>query len=229
MISPESQGKFLAGSVDLRLSSVKQDRLEFTGNDVKHPFSGKSDVYRLSGLLDLGIVNRLDFLYLGHMSGTTVGIYGLKVQVLGKNRQEAKQGNFSVSLAGGTGRTGSSFDTSDNDLNNWTTNVDKLSWRVQHHEAGLVAGYRWANKLLHYVNAFYFHENLRGKVTTDGNTLQDAKFRDTQDGMIYSTGLLYDLGANWYLKADFSHMTAKWSSFHGTTSNTFNGGIGAQW
>jgi hypothetical protein len=90
-------------------------------------------------------------------------------------------------------------------------------------------GYRWATKLLHYANAYYFHDNLHGKVTTDNNVLQDAKFQGTQDGMIYSMGLSYDLGANWYIKGDLSHMESAWNSFRNTSNNSLNGAIGVAW
>lgn len=229
MISPESNGKFLSGAIDVRLGAAKQDRMEFTGNDTNEPFDGKSQEYKVSGLVDMGLIDRLDAIYLTHLSATTPGVLGLKVQVLGKNKHEAKKGNFSLSLYGGTGGSDASYDDLDNDLNDWTTNVEKLSYEVEHHEGGLIVGYRSSDRLLHYVNGIYFHELLRGKVTTDGNTLVDAKFRDTQDGMLYSTGIIYDLGAKWFFKADYSHMTSKWSSSRNTTNNSINGAIGASW
>lgn len=229
MISPEAQGRFGSGSVDLRLAATKQDRWSFADNNPKKPFDGETEVYKLSGLIDLGLVSRLDLVYLDYLSGTTVGIYGLKYQILGKTRAEAKEGNFSLSLFAAYGANRDNTNDDGDSSQNWASNVDKLSYRIEHHDLGLIMGYRWANQLLHYVNAYYFHERARGEVTTDGNVLDQAKFKNSQNGMIYSTGVIHDLGANWYLKFDFSHMTSKWSATRGSTSNAFNGGIGVAW
>lgn len=228
MISPEAQGKFLSGSVDIRLSSTKEDEWSFTNDDVKKPFDGERDTYKISGMIDLGLLNRLDFVYLDYLSGSTVGILGLKFQILGDTRKDAKKGNFSLSLFAGGGANEDSVDNSDNDLSNFTSNVDKLEYEVDHQDLGLIIGYRWSDSLLHYFNAYYFHENIKGKVTTDGS-LDRAKFKDSQDGMIYSSGVILDLGPNWFLKGDFSHMTSKWSSTRGFTSNAVNGGVGVHW
>lgn len=229
MISPEAQGKTFSGSIDLRLATTKQDRWSFTDNNPNKPFDGEAEVYKISGMIDLGLVNRLDFVYLDYLSGTTVGIYGMKIQLLGKTRDEAKKGNFSLSLFGGYGANKDSTNDDGDASQNWASNIEKLSYRIEHHDVGIIMGYRWADQLLQYVNAYYFHEKARGKVTTDGNILDEAKFKSTQNGMIYSTGAIQDLGANWFLKFDFSHMTSKWSSTRGSTSNAFNGGIGVHW
>lgn len=229
MISPEAQGKFFSGAVDIRLSSTKEDEWSFSDNDTKRPFDGERDIYKISGMLDLGLLNRLDFVYLDYLSGSTVGILGLKFQVLGDPRRTAKKGNFSLSVFAGGGSNDDSVDNSDNDLSNFTSNVDKLEYEVDHTDLGLIVGYRWSDSLLHYANTYYFHENIEGKVTTDGNALNQAKFKDSQDGMIYSTGLILDLGSAWFLKVDYSHMTSKWRSTRGFTSNAVNGGIGVHW
>ena len=229
MISPEAQGETFAGSVELRFAATKQDEWSFTNNNIKKPFDGERQVYKIAGMLDLGLLKRLDFVYMDYLSGSTVGVYGLKVQILGKPRKEAKRGNFSLSLFGGFGANNSTYDTSDNDFQNWSTNVDKLSYQVEHHDLGLIMGYRWQDKFLQYANVYYFHENVRGKVTTDNAVLNQQSFRANQNGLIYSTGLTYDLGANWYLKGDFSHMTSKWNSTRGETNNALNAGIGVYW
>jgi hypothetical protein len=229
MISPEAQGKFLAGSIEGRIAATKGDTFEFRGNDTKEPISGTSEDYKAGFMADLGLLERLDVVYLDYLSGATVGVYGLKFQILGESRQKSKEGNFSLSLMGAYGKNSASHSHGDNDLGDWTTNVEDLDYKLEHHEFGLILGYRWATKLLHYANAYYFHDNLRGEVTTDNNTLQDAKFKGTQDGMIYSMGLSYDLGASWYVKGDLSHMDSRWNSFRGTSNNSFNGAIGVAW
>lgn len=229
MISPEANGAFLKGSVDLRLAGTKRDHFEFQNNDPKKPFAEVDTTHKVGGLLDLGLVDRLDFIYLGHLSSTSSGILGLKGQVLGKTKDESKKGNFSLSLIAGAGGTSFDYDDLDNDVNDFFTNVEKLSADVEHYEGGLLLGYRSLDRLLHYANAVFFQENIRGKVTTDGNTLVDAKFKDSQEGMIYSTGIMYDLGANWGLKLDYTHMVSAWRSFRGSTTNTLSGAISAAW
>jgi hypothetical protein len=229
LISPEAQGKFLAGSIEARVAGTKGDNFEFQGNSTKEPISSTSNAHKLGFMADLGLLEKLDVVYLDYLSGATVGVYGLKFQVLGESRQKSKQGNFSLSVVGAYGKNSQSYNHGDNDLTDWTTNIEKLDYRLEHHEFGLIAGYRWAQKLLHYANVYYFHDNLNGKVTTDNNALQDAKFKGNQDGMIYSMGLSFDLSTSWYLKGDFSHMDSRWNSFRGTSNNSLNGAIGFAW
>lgn len=228
MISPETQGAFGSGHLEARLSAVQQDRLSFPGNDINQPVDSSITVHKLGGMLDLGLLKRLDLLYSDAIFGSAIGILGLKFQLLGKTRNESKKGNFSASFFTGYGN--SKVKTSDrSDIRNWTSDIDEIEFEVAHDEYGLILGYRWSNQLLHYFNTYYFHQNLKGSVTTDDGVLLDRSFKDTQDGMIYSTGLIFDLGTAWYLKADYSHTTSKWSSFRGNTANSVSAAIGAYW
>ena len=159
MISPETQGKFGSGHIEARLSGVKQDRLSFPGNDINQPVDSDILVHKLGGMLDLGLLKRLDLLYSDAIFGSAVGVLGLKVQVLGKTRDESKKGNFSASLFTGYGHT--EVETDDrNDIRNWASNIDRIDYEVSHEELGLILGYRWGDRLLHYFNTYYFHQDL---------------------------------------------------------------------
>lgn len=228
MISPETQGAFGSGHVEARLAAVKQDRLGFPGNDINQPVDSDVTVHKLGGMVDFGLLKRLDVIYSDSIFGSAVGILGLKVQFLGKTRNESKKGNFSASVFAGYGNTDEDVDD-ETDLENWVSNIDKIDYKVSHDEYGLILGYRWEDRLLHYFNAYYFHQNLKGSVTTDDNVLLDQSFEDTQNGMLYSTGLIFDLGTAWYIKADYSHMVSKWSSYRGSSANSVNAAIGAYW
>ena len=60
-------------------------------------------IYSLGLLFDIGIWDKLDFITYAPINAGS--IYGFKLQVLGKNRSEAKKGDHSFAVTGGYGYT----------------------------------------------------------------------------------------------------------------------------
>jgi len=106
--------------------------------------------------------------------------------------------------------------------------VDEIQVEMNHQDVGLILGYRWSDDLLHYVNAIYYEEEARGKVTNNTATLVDAPFKFNNSGAMYSTGLIIYAGRI-HFKADFSHTTTNWTSNRENSVNILNGAIGLNW
>lgn len=228
MISPETSNGFGNGTLDVRLQSSKRDELDFANDQVNNKVKNIDSPYAASILGEAGIVKRFDAFVIPS-AYLTPTLWGGKVQVLGHEYPEAKKGNFSASLMGAVGSRSESYSGSNNDLEDILNgNIEKLKVNTVHREAGLIIGYRWHDRLLHYANGIAFTEKVDGKVTTDNHTLQDAKFKYSQNGVIYSTGIIWYFGTS-HWKVDLSHMDSKWSKTGMQSVNSINTALGFSW
>ncbi len=223
MLSPEAQGKFGPGSLEVRVQSLKEYEMDFSGPSSKVPFTKDQAVHNLSGLGELGIVDPIDLFAI-----MTIGspfLIGGKLQFLGDRRASAKKGNFSASAALALGSRSTSWSENNGDID-WTGDeVKKAKTEFTHSDAGLYLGYRWFDSLLHYANAIYYAEEMSGKVTNRDETLKDAKFKYKNHGAIYSMGFIYYY-KSLQLKLDYSYMSSDWTYNHSEYINTLNGAIG---
>jgi hypothetical protein len=228
MISPEAQGKFLHSSLDgARIQSVQTNQFDFSGTTTDKKLSAKEGTYAAGISGEIGLFRRLDTYIIPSLS-TSPTIYGLKFQFLGDPKLEAKQGNFSASAIFGLGNQGFSRTDSENELDQLDSDIDEIDVNVDHEDVGLIVGYRWTDKLLHYANGYYIEEKVVGKVTNNSGTLEDVPFKYNNRGMLYSMGAIYYLKIV-YFKLDFSHMTLDWDHTAKQTSNSVNFGFGFHW
>ncbi|WP_408097883.1 hypothetical protein ACJVC5_02890 [Peredibacter sp. HCB2-198] len=227
MISPETHGKLGSGALEARLQATKYDRLDFDNDEIDNAVDRDSTPYTLGGLGELGLFRRLD-IFAMPSTVITPTLLGAKFQFIGNPRLEAKKGNFSASILLATGSKTTHNDDSDSLDDFFSGNIEKLSTKIKHNEVGLIAGYRWQDKLLHYVNVNYFRMDLNGNVTTDGGGLDNARFELHQDGMLYSTGLLYYF-AKAHVKFDYTYFTSDWTHTQKQTVNSLNAALGFDW
>lgn len=228
MISPETSKGFGNGNLELRLQSTKRDRLNFDNDKVNNKIEATDSPYAPSVLGEMGTVKRVDAFVIPS-AYLTPTLWGAKVQVLGDEQPDAKKGNFSASIMGAVGSKKETLSETGELDDIIFGNIDNLEVNTVHREIGLIAGYRWSDKFLHYANAVFFHEKVDGKVTTNNNTLQDAKFKYTQEGTIYSTGFILEFGKHAYWKVDYSYFLSDWSKTGKQTINSVNTAIGFHW
>lgn len=226
MLSPEAQGELGKGQVELRLEAQKRDNLDFKDDTVDNSIDRADTIYAVAPVGEIGLFNIMDIYIQPHTRAPTV--LGLKFQLLGKQRKEAGKGNFSTSLLVGYGSNSQESAASDDLSDFFSGNVDRIQMDTQHEEVGLIFGYRWSEKFLHYANFVYQKDRIEGKVTTDSGTLDDTDFKYNHDGMIYSTGfILYFGSAQW--KVDYSYATSDWSKTQLQTVNSVSTAIGFNW
>lgn len=227
MISPETHGKLGKGEVDLRLQGSKQYQMDFRGSSTNVPLHDDEVTYAVNASGELGIFKRLD-LYIISSFMMSPTLFGMKFQFLGDPRAEAKKGNFSASLTAATGSTSHERKDADTDDDIFDGGVDKIQVEMDHQDIGLLIGYRWGEHLLHYVNAIFYEEEVKGKVTNNSATLVDAPFKFKNSGSVYSTGLILYAG-NVQFKVDYSHFSTDWTYNQTNYANVLNGSFGFNW
>lgn len=227
MISPETQGELGSGSLEMRLQSSKRDKLDFSDETTKNSIDRADSPYALGAEGELGLHKRIDIFVIPSLILAPT-IFGAKYQFIGNPRLEAKAGNFSAAFLAGFGSRSESDLNSDDISDFFTENIKELEVKTKHKEVGLISGYRWHERFLHYANVIYLNETVEGKVTTDSGTLTDAKFKYHQDGMIYSMGFIYYF-AKAHLKADYSHFVSDWTRTQRQTVNSGNLALGFNW
>lgn len=227
MISPEAHGGLGKGALELRLQASKRDSFDFSDETTDNDVRRAGTPYAMGAMGEIGFFKRLDF-YIIPSVLLSPTIYGLKYQLIGSPKNEARAGNFSTSLMVGFGNHGQKVDDNDSLSDFFEGNIDHIYLENKHRDVGLIMGYRWSQNFLHYANGIYLNEDIKGKVTTDSGTLNDARFNYTQSGMIYSTGFIYYFAkAHW--KVDYSHFVSKWSKTEKQTVNTVNLALGFNW
>lgn len=227
MISPETHGKLGKGLLEARVQKVQVHQVDFSGSTADRPFEQQGDNSIVNGNFELGLWKRLDFFLLPSfvMSPT---LWGAKIQVLGDTKLEAKQGNFSASIMGAIGSKSEDRKDGEGDDDIFDGNIDKIKSDLSHQDLGLIVGYRWHNRLLHYANSIWFTEKFSGNVTNNAGTLDNAPFEYSNHGVILSTGLIWYFEAV-HLKGDFSNMVTHWSKNRSVTTNSVNFAFGFSW
>lgn len=227
MISPETSGekKF---AIDFRATMYRRDHASFVNYNLKQPLKEDGQKIAPSVFGEFGVEKWLSLYADPNPIVNAPSIFGGKIQFLGDPANVAKKGNLSAAVTGGVGYRSS------NQYVGWKywegqekpADVESVRFRNQHQELGLIIGYRWQEKLVHYVSSYYFHQNINGDVKTEDAVLNHKNFNFTQDGTLYSTGLIYHLGEMYSFKAEYTHMVTGYSFSHQQTTNTVHLAIG---
>lgn len=236
MISPEAQGKLGAVSLEARIEQFQKDKADFSNHNIKHPLKERTPVFRPTGHGEMGFLEKLDLYADANILLNAPSVLGVKFQILGDSRLEAKEKNFSLAVTGGVGRQkGKNAPSGGTTIKiTWpwgngeeekSDAIDRISFQTIHQEAGLISGYRWKKNLLHYASATYFHQEITGHVKTEDKVL-NKRFNFTQDGMMYATGLIIYFGERYYGKLEYSHITSGFSFARERSLNAGNAGLG---
>jgi hypothetical protein len=226
MISPEAQGAFGKGQLEVRAEAQKRDRVDFSDGSTSNAIEDDTVLNALSPMGELGLWDRIDLYLNGHLRSPS--ILGAKFQVLGKGKKQADRGNFSLSLliGGGSSERTSSGTSDVNEL--IISDIEKIKLKQEHREIGFITGHRWTKNFLHYANFIYQEDFLTGSVTNVSGTLSDAPFEYRHYGSIYSTGFIhYFAKAHW--KLDYSHYLSNWTKTRNDTVNSLSVALGFDW
>lgn len=228
MMSPESNGGFLKGTVSLHLEQYQASKMNFENSTTEA--IEERDVFPSLNLYgDLGILEGID-LYAHPSTDFTPSIYGFKLQMVGESRKNAKAGNFSTSIAFGIGNRDESKSKSDVDeLDLFDGNIKDIDYKQTHLEFGVISGYRWTDWLLHYGNIFIIEQDVEGKVSNVSGSLVNAKFDYDYSGVLLSTGFILYPSQYFHLKLDYSYLSGKWQYSDKEIAHTVNAGIGFNW
>ena len=226
-MSPESNGKTLGGTIDIRLQQGQNAKLNFRESTTE-PIEGYGELASLGLYADLGIIESLDF-YFNQGSMLAPSMFGLKYQFVGDSRIKAKKGNSSAAVAVGMGSRNASKSSGDADDDILSGHIKELDLDHSVKDIGLILGHRWTDSLLHYFNFFYVQQDVSGEVTNKSGSVTKADFDYDGESYLISTGLMLYLSQHFHFKIDLSHMKSNWERSNGQTSNIVNGGIGFNW
>jgi hypothetical protein len=175
-ITSETHGEFGKGDVLLHQLSGAEGTFDFEtgGVDEELKLGGNSDAFGATG--NLGIFYFLDAVY---KTGThNPEMYGVKMQVKGESRMDAKKGDesWSILFMGG----GSKYETNDGDnigivLSPGADMTFKRTHTVIHF--GLLYGKRIEDYLLLYGHYAESHNTVHGEIDYEGNALDGEQVR----------------------------------------------------
>ncbi len=232
MLSPESQGQW-NGSAEMRAVNYKRDKADFGDNTLASPLAPAHTNYTASSNAEYGLTRRFDVYANPNFLVNAPTIIGGKYQILGKSRDESTKGDFSLSLHAGLGKQqGKSRDSKAMiRLDRYETddNIKEIWLSTHHREIGLISGYRWHDKIVHYLSGHYFKQNITGTVTTKDKVIFEKNFDFSQEGLIYSTGIIHYITKWLYYKVDFSHMKSDYAFAAAKTTNSVNAAFGFYW
>lgn len=208
-LSPESGGKFMRG--DIKTGGVGVTSVQVADDiTLQNPDTAPKLEKNSAGLIgtQLGIVNRLDLYATMPLGGPLFA--GAKVQLLGDSFQDAKKGNFSLSLAGGVA-TGTQTQTVgvSAGANNSTSYESKT--KFSGYEALLIAGYRVSDWTLFYLSPFYTH--IDAKVTlqqTSGTGVTTVNATPQGAGDMKGATLGLRLGKHFFVNGEVSLTETTW-------------------
>ncbi len=226
MISPEAQGGFGHGQLEIRAEAQKRDRMDFSNGNTSNAIEENMTLHAPSPMGELGLWNRIDLYLNAHLRSPS--IFGAKFQLLGKGKKQADTGNFSLSVLFGGGSSEKTSSGTD-DLNELIiSEIYKIKVNQKHQEIGLITGYRWTKNFLHYANFIYQEDLISGNVTNLSGTLSDTPFEYRHFGGIYSMGFIhYFAKAHW--KLDYSYYTSDWTKTRKHTVNSLSAALGFDW
>lgn len=201
MDSPEVQGELGKGYVGGGLAIANKLTIipDVTASppQTASPSFDPSLVVPIKG--GLGLWERMDLDFQVVSSSPALG--RVKIQLLGEPRQEAKQGNFSLSLTAGGGLGGRNDRDTNTILTNVTANytIDYYAWDV-----AMILGYRAGERFLIYGGPFFTHYYFRGTIDqTINNTVQPQRLfsgHATQGGL--NAGAHWEFGRFFELKGE---------------------------
>lgn len=222
MISPEAQGKSLDGSFNLKTNTNAKYRFQFQNDQTTLPLTHDETDGTLAATGELGIWKPFDVIL-----DTTLG-WGLKAQVLGDYRSEAKKGSYSVSLVG---FSNSSHESEKDELfHDAGENIEKISYNFYHTSLGVIAGYRVTDPVIVYFGTHKINEHLDGGVTTKSHSLVDADVKYGNSAFLQTLGSIYHHPHTHFLiKAEASTLTTNWTRTGKRTDNGINVAVGFDW
>lgn len=227
-MSAEANGKLLKGGVHLTQQSGTEGTLVLKSEEIDSPMELRNNVSPLTTMLDLGILKQLDLYFRGG-AGEGPAVIGLKYQVLGQPKTEAKKGNQSLAIALATGGV---HRTTEEDREELFTNNDydfKSEVSQSLTEASLIYSYRTEDDVVVYSGLKHSSHSFDVEVKSSSDPEVDGLGGD------FSTDVLgASLGAIRYftsleLSLELSAQKTDWTNNKETTFVFLSGALGWRW
>lgn len=164
-------------------------------------------------------------------SGSTDPLMGgVKVQLMGAPRVQAKQGNHSLSVALLAG-AGSKEDENDERIE-LTPQDDEIKTTLDifSTSASLIYGYRLSNSILAYAGGTYSTMKFEGELESDNNATLDGEEIEYEGFTNEANlGVMIELGGLFTLKLEGANQKVKWERTSARTFTYYSVGLSFNW
>lgn len=225
-ISPESGGKAWATEASIYNVAATTATLNLSNEKTNNPLELSHNEDLQVGInASIGIIDKLDFITLFDGQGTT-DLYGVKYQILGKNRKEAKKGDHSFAL---TAAYGNGYETSKEgeDLELVPMDEDtKLDLHKQAQDIGLIYGKRTSDKTLTYLGINYTTYQYSGPLTSQNNNLDGKNIYYGGKVLGANLGINHYVGDHLIFKFELNTQRVQWDHTDPMILSAVSFGIG---
>ncbi len=158
-ITPESQGEFLRGQLELQQTGANQLTADLSNGSVSDGVT-YTDVTRLGFLFSSSIFNKFDFVW-SHTGGGN-SLFGVKLQLLGDSKVSKGTGHkVAFAALGGA--------------NDHETGDTAVKFRLSGKEYVSLYGYRITENFLPYISFSYGTYNFSGEVSSSNPAINGLK------------------------------------------------------
>lgn len=221
-ISPEAAGKTLNGEIELQQQVGTQGRITLESNQIDNPMQLKNTISPLGTGLNLGILEKIDFIGYGRTDGPP--LYGVKVQLIGDARDKAKKGNFSVALTAGMGNIESNFTNSE--LLTSASTKAKVDQSLT--DFSLIIGLRIDNDVLLYTSVQKGTHKVKMNIESTEASLDGKEINLETDLLGASLGLMRYF-ESYMVKFEASAQQLNWTNNKETTYGYLGVSVGRYW
>lgn len=209
-ISPETGGSGWATEATFYNMASTTAEVNFEDEKVDNPLDLTNEYeFKVGVNGNIGITDRLDFVMIFNGQGTT-DLYGLKYQLKGPSRANAKKGDESFSIVIGLG-SGGETETEGEDLELTAMDDDtKVELTKNARDIGFIYGKRLTHKVLAYAGFNYTTFSFAGKLESQNTNLDGQRLEYA--GYTYTThiGVAQYTGSSGVLKGEFGVQDVHW-------------------
>ena len=226
-LSPEASGKLLSGSAQLVYNQNQQALLDLSNDSLDNDLKHTNDT-SITADAHIGLIEQLDLFVQG--GSHSPDLFGVKWQVYGASRRDAKEGDISASIALAYGMQGQSETDQGEDI--LGTNTDDIEAEVIHrkHEATFILGKRLRDNIVGYANLRHSIEDMEVHLSSSSSTALDGKVaRLKSQSTSVGLGLIIYRDSGVYLDLQTSYLVTDFDNSE-QTSTLFSGfSIGTAW
>lgn len=232
MISPEAQGEFMKGQIDLRWVGVAD--IELADNKTSATPDINPDISEDGAIgfgAGVGLFERLDFYY--HNSDDSPSHYGLKLQLLGEPRSSSGKGNHSLAI----GAAYAYLSETESEEETLGSDTGKAKIKASGYEAFLLYGYRPTEKVIGYLGPFVYEIDAEATVerTSGGSTSVTAtpKGEGSQAGVLLGFQFQSEKGylnfEGGYAKTEYNRTSPSPLDAEDLEDSFFGASVGFMW
>lgn len=230
-LSSEAQGRIGKGNVETFIVQGTEATVDLRNQRTDNPLKlqrENSQAYDFAISGELGVWTPIDIF---HVSGGRMGtdITGLKLQVYGDARKDAKKNNLSVSLFAGSGSVTNNVEEG-NDLELVPADDDTTSeFEITNQTIGVLVGYRPADKVQVTLGYQISNHSFSGVLESENVSLDGEKVDYKGKSHLTTLTTTYNF-TNWlYLSSELTSDVIKWQHTKEAHYGYFNLAIGFMW